>query len=100
MSSVHWWRQTSRDRWVGVSSIFSPIEQNLPAREIAGTAKEVSAKAIALSLVYPLPDGRTVADLRELRRLAGKPPAILVGAVRHPAMRRFFMISAQSVSMT
>jgi len=52
---------------------------NLPAEEIAIAARQRSAKAIALSLVYPLDDSTLSEELRRLRQMVGPSMPIIVG---------------------
>jgi DNA-binding transcriptional MerR regulator/methylmalonyl-CoA mutase cobalamin-binding subunit len=52
---------------------------NLPAGEVAAAARQISASAVALSLVYPESDPRTVGELRRLREQVGAGIPILVG---------------------
>jgi methylmalonyl-CoA mutase cobalamin-binding subunit len=52
---------------------------NVPADEIANSAKNCSAHAIALSLVYPLDDPDIPIELNQLRKLVGDEMPILVG---------------------
>ena len=52
---------------------------NLPADEIAGAVKMSGARAVALSLVFPLDDSRLPAELSRLRRLLPNNIQILAG---------------------
>lgn len=52
---------------------------NLPAEEIAGATVGRGARAVLLSLVYPLADPATMEQLRQLRRLLGESTPIFVG---------------------
>jgi hypothetical protein len=52
---------------------------NLPTKEIADAVRISGAKAVALSLVYPVDDPNLANDLRALRDLLGPTIPILVG---------------------
>ncbi len=52
---------------------------NLPAEEIAKAAIECNARAIALSIVFPLNDSAIPFELRKLRKLIGNDCKILAG---------------------
>ena len=61
----------------GWRSIY--LGPSLPAAEIAGTAVQDKARAIALSIVYPEDDPQVDREIRDLRRLAGTGVSILIG---------------------
>jgi len=63
------------------------IGPNLPADEIAGAAQKSSARAVALSLVFPSDDPRLPAELTRLRRLLPQEVPILVGGRAAAAYR-------------
>lgn len=52
---------------------------NLPAEEIAAAARQRSAKAVALSLIYPPDDPHVIDELRRLRQLLPPEVAVVVG---------------------
>ena len=52
---------------------------NLPADEIAASALDRSARAVALSLVYPGDEPRVALELKRLRKLLGPDVALLAG---------------------
>jgi len=52
---------------------------NMPAEDIAAAVKARGARAILLSLVFPQGDSQTIAELEELRRLAGADLPIFAG---------------------
>lgn len=52
---------------------------NTPASEIVSAAQELNAWAVALSVVYPVADARTVDELERLRRLLPEEIKLLVG---------------------
>jgi methanogenic corrinoid protein MtbC1 len=52
---------------------------NLPADEIAGAVQNSSARAVALSLVFPSDDPKLPAELNRLRRLLSEKVTILIG---------------------
>lgn len=61
------------------------LSSSLPAVEIASAASRSSARAVALSLVYPEDDPNLPAELRMLRKLLPTPTEILVGGRAAPA---------------
>ena len=61
---------------------------NLPAAEIAGVARQNSARAVALSLVYPEDDPRLADELTRLRELLLPEVTLLVGGRAMPAYRK------------
>jgi DNA-binding transcriptional MerR regulator/methylmalonyl-CoA mutase cobalamin-binding subunit len=63
--------------WAGWQTIY--LGPNMPAAEIAGAVRQIGAKAVALSIVFPDDDPKVGLELRELRRLVGAGAAILVG---------------------
>jgi DNA-binding transcriptional MerR regulator/methylmalonyl-CoA mutase cobalamin-binding subunit len=58
---------------------------SLPAAEIAGAARQNSARAVALSIVYPEDDERLQGELLRLRELLPKEISILAGGRAMPA---------------
>jgi DNA-binding transcriptional MerR regulator/methylmalonyl-CoA mutase cobalamin-binding subunit len=52
---------------------------NLPAGEVAAAVKQVGARAVGLSVVFPESDLRTIGELKRLRELLGPDFPILVG---------------------
>ena len=52
---------------------------NLPAGEVAAAAKQVGARVVGLSVVYPDADLRTTGELKRLHELLGPGYTILVG---------------------
>ncbi len=60
---------------------------NLPAAEIAGAAIQKEARAVALSMVYPLDDASLPGDLAQLRRLLPPQTAIIAGGRAASAYR-------------
>jgi len=52
---------------------------NLPADEIAGAVQNSSARAVALSLVFPSDDPKLPAELNRLRRLLSDEVSLLIG---------------------
>ena len=52
---------------------------SLPAAEIAGTAMYSSARAVALSIVYPADDEQLPGELEKLRRYLPAEVAIIIG---------------------
>ncbi|MFT3830593.1 MAG: MerR family transcriptional regulator [Opitutaceae bacterium] len=60
---------------------------SLPAPEIAGAAVQRGARAVALSLVYPLDDPALAGWLELLRELLPAPMALIVGGRAVPAVR-------------
>ncbi|HBL28538.1 MAG TPA: transcriptional regulator [Acidobacteria bacterium] len=52
---------------------------DLPAEEIAGAAVQLGAKAVALSIIYPLDDALLHEELRHLRRLLPRTTELIVG---------------------
>jgi MerR family transcriptional regulator, light-induced transcriptional regulator len=60
---------------------------SLPAAEIAGAARQNSARAVALSLVYPEDDTRLEGELVRLRELLPLEIPLLVGGRAMPAYR-------------
>jgi methanogenic corrinoid protein MtbC1 len=68
----------------GWRSIY--LGPNLPAAEFASVARGHEARAIALSLIYPVDDPRLADELREIRRLSPKTTDIVVGG---PAARAY-----------
>lgn len=55
------------------------LGSNLPADEIAGAAQKSSARAVALSLVFPSDDPKLPAELSRLRRLLSDDVALVIG---------------------
>ncbi len=55
------------------------LGSNLPADEIAGAAQKSSARAVALSLVFPSDDPKLPAELNRLRRLLSDKVSLLIG---------------------
>lgn len=60
---------------------------SLPAAEIAGAARQNSARVVALSLVYPEDDPRLGGELTKLKELLPDGVALLVGGRAMPAYR-------------
>lgn len=60
---------------------------SLPALEIAGAARQLRARAVALSLVYPEDDARLPAELMSLRAALPAETAVLAGGRAMPAYR-------------
>ena len=60
---------------------------NLPADEIAGAVQNSSARAVALSLVFPSDDPKLPAELNRLRRLLSDKVSILIGGRAAEAYR-------------
>lgn len=60
---------------------------SLPAAEIAGAAKQLRARAVALSLVYPTDDPRMASELMRLREYLSDDIPLLVGGRAMPAYR-------------
>jgi methanogenic corrinoid protein MtbC1 len=60
---------------------------DLPAEEIAAAARSKGAKAVALSVVYPMDDPQLVSELRRLRKQLGQEVALLVGGGSAAAYR-------------
>jgi methanogenic corrinoid protein MtbC1 len=60
---------------------------SLPAAEIAGAARQNSARAVALSLVYPEDDPRLEGELTRLRESLPPEVTLLVGGRATPAYR-------------
>jgi DNA-binding transcriptional MerR regulator/methylmalonyl-CoA mutase cobalamin-binding subunit len=52
---------------------------DLPTEEIVAAVQQRGARAVALSLIYPLGDPGTAEELRRLRRFVGQEVGILVG---------------------
>ncbi len=73
-ASNHGWRVT----YLGAS---------LPAVEIAGSAVRTGARAVALSIVYPVDDPHLPAELAALRRSLPEGVEIVVGGRAAPAYR-------------
>lgn len=71
-ASQHGWKVT----YLGTS---------LPAHEIASAAFQSGARAIGLSIVYPMNDPQVDAELAELRRLVGRDIDIIVGGRAAPS---------------
>jgi DNA-binding transcriptional MerR regulator/methylmalonyl-CoA mutase cobalamin-binding subunit len=63
----------------------SYLGPSLPAAEIAGAAQERSARAVALSLVYPEDDPEIEFELKRLRQALSENTALLVGGRAAPA---------------
>ncbi|HOE28039.1 MAG TPA: MerR family transcriptional regulator [candidate division Zixibacteria bacterium] len=61
---------------------------NLPAEDIAGAARQTSARAVALSIIYPPDDARLADELRTLRRLLDPAVRIIVGGRSKDGYRR------------
>ena len=55
------------------------VGPNLPAEEIAFAVRQIEAKAVALSIVYPGDDQRVIGELQRLRQLLPRDTEILVG---------------------
>jgi DNA-binding transcriptional MerR regulator/methylmalonyl-CoA mutase cobalamin-binding subunit len=55
------------------------LGRDLPAEDIAAAVRSRGAKAVLLSLVFPLADATIVAELRHLRQLVGPDLPIVVG---------------------
>jgi methanogenic corrinoid protein MtbC1 len=55
------------------------LGRDLPAEDIVAAAQNRGARAVLLSLVFPLGDAGVTQELRQLRRLLGPDVAILVG---------------------
>jgi DNA-binding transcriptional MerR regulator/methylmalonyl-CoA mutase cobalamin-binding subunit len=62
---------------VGWDAIY--LGPDLPAAEIAASARQRGARAVALSIVCPANDPRVAEELRELRSLLGDSTAIFAG---------------------
>jgi len=62
----------------------------MPADEIAAVIEDQSAKAVALSVVYPADDSRVITELKNLRRLMPASIAIVVGGRSIETYRRAF----------
>ena len=60
---------------------------SLPAAEIAGAARQIRARAVALSLVYPEDDPRLPGELELMRELLPPAVAVLTGGRALPAYR-------------
>lgn len=58
---------------------------NLPAAEISASSKQISASVVALSLVYPEGDLRTIGELKRLREQLGPDVPILIGGSGAPS---------------
>lgn len=58
---------------------------NMPAEDIASAVKARGARAILLSLIFPLGDSQTMAEMQELRRLVGRDLPILAGGQAVPS---------------
>ncbi len=52
---------------------------NLPAEEIASTARKKGVRAIGLSVIFPYDHGELVSELTRLQRLLGKGIAMIIG---------------------
>ncbi len=52
---------------------------NTPAEDIAGAARQASASAVALSIIYPPDDPRLAKELSDLRRMLGNDIVLMVG---------------------
>jgi len=65
-SAMHGWRVTY-------------LGPNLPAAEISATARHIRAIAVAISVVHPKADDRTIGEFRRLRDQLGTGYPILVG---------------------
>ncbi|MBD3217371.1 MAG: MerR family transcriptional regulator [candidate division Zixibacteria bacterium] len=61
----------------GWNSVYLGAE--LPAEEIANAVKNMGAKAVALSIVYPPDDPRLAPELRKLRQILDDKIVLLVG---------------------
>lgn len=68
---------------IGWDAVY--LGPNLPAREIAAAARQKSARAVALSLVFPSTDPGLGDELRELRRLLGASLPVFVGGAAAPS---------------
>ena len=55
---------------------------SLPAEEIAGAAEKINARAVVLSIIYPLDDPQINANLRRLRSQLDHNIPIIVGGAR------------------
>lgn len=66
----------------------SYLGPNLPAEEIAAAAGARHAKAVALSIIYPVGDPRIADELRRLRDLLPAGSKLLVGGSGAPAYER------------
>lgn len=55
------------------------LGSNLPADEIAGAVQKSTARAVALSLVFPSDDSKLPAELNRLRRLLPEQVSLLIG---------------------
>lgn len=58
---------------------------SLPAAEIAGAAQQHQAKAVGLSLVYPVDDPRLPGELNRLRSLLPTSTTLVVGGRAVPS---------------
>lgn len=64
------------------------LGSDLPAAEIAAAARETSADAVALSIVYAPDTGLVESELRELRRLLAVNAPLLVGGAATPSLKK------------
>jgi DNA-binding transcriptional MerR regulator/methylmalonyl-CoA mutase cobalamin-binding subunit len=62
---------------------------SLPAEEIAAAARQKGARAVALSIVYPVDDPHMRSELAKLAQLLGPSTPILVGGRGAPSYRGF-----------
>jgi DNA-binding transcriptional MerR regulator/methylmalonyl-CoA mutase cobalamin-binding subunit len=61
---------------------------SLPAEEIAAAARQKGARAVALSIVYPIDDPHMSVELSKLAQLLGPSTPILVGGRGAPSYRQ------------
>lgn len=68
---------TSLARKAGWKVVY--LGPSLPAKEIAGAAEKMQARAVLLSLVYPTDDPRIDSELNDLRNNLGSDYPIIIG---------------------
>ncbi|MGD2216263.1 MAG: MerR family transcriptional regulator [Gemmatimonadales bacterium] len=64
------------------------LGRDLPAADIAAAARETSADAVALSIVYTPDTGFTESELRELRKQLAVSAPLLVGGAAAPSLKK------------
>jgi len=66
------------------------LNPNVPAADIVAMALQSEARAVALSLIYPLDDAVISSDLRTIRHQLGDETALIVGGSAVPAYDALF----------
>jgi len=91
---------TPSDQWHDIGALITAVTvasegwnvtylgPNLPAEEIAGSAKQNNSKVVILSIVYPEDDPAVIQEIRKLRRSLPDNVSIIVGGRASASYRK------------